>query len=232
MNMPMESTPTSHHRVAAVVATLVGFALIATGGYALREDLLARAQQQQQHTATALEALAMRIDRLDAAMHNLAEVKPDPAPLLPMQQQLGEVDAHTTALTARIEALEHQLASLPAPAPAPIVTAAPTPPTPAAAVNPGTPHVTTHAEHMAEFHRIVDSLPPSAPADSAALAQINQHLAGLVSTHKTVDEPYAPLRRAQDITAARAAIAALPAADRAPFAAWLATLDAADTGAY
>lgn len=232
MNTLMEPTPASRPWIVPVVATLIGLTLIAAGGYALRVDLLARALQQQQHTTTALEALAARIDRLDAAMHNLAEAKTDPAPLLPMQQQLGEVDAHTTALTARIEALEHQLASLPAPAPAPIVTAAHTPPTPAAAVNPGTPHVTTHAEHMVEFHRIVDSLPPAAPADSAALAQINQHLAGLVSIHKTVDDPYAPLRRAQDITAARAAIAALPAADRAPFAAWLATLDAADTGAY
>lgn len=163
-------------------------------------------------------------------MQSLANATPDPAPLQPITQQLGEVDAHTTALAARIEALEHQLAAVPAPVAVQVSTPAAPAPVPPVMVNPTSQPGT--AEHMSEFRRIVDSLPPATPADSGTLARINQHLGGLVRIHKTVADPYEPLRHAQDIAAARAAIATLPIAQRAPFAGWLTTLDAADTGAY
>lgn len=224
----MESTSQSRPRWVPLLLALLGVALVAGGGYALRQDILVHTAARQHTLNTALASLTDRLAHMETNIHTLA-APPEPPPLTALTQQLDDVTAQMTALTARIEALEHQLAAAP-PAAQPAAPAAPL--HESAILLPDAPTITSPAARMAEFHRIVDDLPPPPLADSAFLSQLNQRFNGLIRVHKSTGDPYAPLRQAQDIAAARAAIAALPETERAPFSGWLEKLNAEGIGAY
>ncbi len=210
---------------AAIATGTLALLLSAAGLWVTQEKIAADAAEQWNSLSETHKALEQRVVKLEAlpAADPSGKAAIDAA-TQPLNDRIIALEAQLAASEARIETLEKAPTPPAPPAPEPQPHAQPAPP--AAPIAAPAPPVTSEQERMAQFKAILATLPPPADDAGEAARSINQRFGGLITIRKSAPDTYAPLRNATTVAQARAAIATLPVTQQAPFAGWLATMDA------